>query len=149
MFRYLSLFTLLLLIACDPADKNGSFSEAELEAQRTAYAEMMEAHDRAMPRLGEMNTISRGLRGLSDSLAVGDTLHESVTRALQDLERAEDGMMEWMGELIVLDSLRAGRDHNAIMEYLEQETADIRQVETWIDNSISGGRAILGEKGSN
>ncbi len=127
----LKLFLLCgLLAACNNVPGGeASYSEAELQAQEQAYQQMMEAHDRIMPRMGEMNQASRALRARLDSPDLADAERQEINTLLQDLERAEDGMMEWMSSLRPLDSLRERNDHGSVMEYLEQETADIQQVE--------------------
>lgn len=138
MQRILILFLALALTAC------GKFSKDEIAQQEQAFSTMMEAHDRAMPRMGEIADISRGLRdAMADSLAT-DSTKEAIMNALQQMEKAEDGMMTWMSEIQLLDKLQAEKDHAAILAYFKAEDERIRVVENDIATSISAGQALLG-----
>lgn len=146
MLKNLVLFTLLLaLAACaETAADAPDFTEEELAAQTAAYDEMMEAHDRVMPRMGEIFQLNRSLESqLPEEAAADDSTAAQVRTMIERLTAAEDGMMNWMSELEPLDSLRTEMDHAAIMQYIDTEDAEIQQVEADMNNSIAEGMKMV------
>lgn len=135
-----------LLTACGEAAATGPSPE-ELAAEQTAFDAMMEGHDLVMPRMGEINQLSRALRAQLDSASVSDSLQQVYTQALSDLEAAEDGMMEWMGAIQPLDSLRANGNHTATLQYLQAEKAKVDAVADQITSSIERAQALVNTAG--
>jgi hypothetical protein len=150
MYRLFMLLTLPLLfgLACAGTDSEApAFSEEELQAQQAAFDEMMEAHDRVMPRMGEIFQLNRSLESQLGEAAPEDSTTAQVRAVIDRLTQAEDGMMNWMSELEPLDSLRTNLDHAAIMQYLETEQQKIRQVEEEMNSSIEAGMELVQVEG--
>lgn len=146
MQKNLLLFTLLLLLAAcaGTSTEAPNFTEEEMAAQAAAYDEMMEAHDRVMPRMGEIFQLNRSLESqLPEDAAADDSTAAQVRSMIERLTAAEDGMMNWMSELEPLDSLRTEMDHAAIMQYIETEDAEIQEVEAEMNNSIAAGMKMV------
>jgi hypothetical protein len=111
--------------------------------QDKAFGLMMEAHDRAMPRMGEIEAVSGQLRTVMADSTTTDSLKAVILKGLERLEKADDGMMSWMAELKTVEQVRENMDHAAIMEYYKNEETKIKIIENDIAGSISNGQALL------
>ncbi len=141
-------FAALLGTACESGNASQTEKSAEeLAAESSAYDEMMEAHDRIMMRMGDINQASRALRARLDSAGLPDSLQQQYLVAITDLEVAEDGMMEWMAKQrdFPLDTLQANRGHAGVLEYIAAEQTRIEEVERLMDESIERARALAQE----
>ncbi|HMQ46169.1 MAG TPA: hypothetical protein PKA00_07005 [Saprospiraceae bacterium] len=122
------------------------FSEQQIQEQEDAWDQMMVVHDEVMPKLGDMNQISRALNPYLDEGILEDkALKEEINLILKNLETAEDGMMEWMAAIgqNPIDVLRESKSHDEIMAYIAQETEAIGKVKDQILSSIQNGQIML------
>lgn len=143
----------VLLAACggqaNQDHRESQFNPEQLSEQEAAWADMMEAHDRVMPRMGEIYQATKALIPLMQAAqAEADDYHARAQRAIQNLDAAEDGMMQWMAGIRdqPLDSLRAQYDHAAIMANIDKETIAIEKVEADIESSINTAQALIQER---
>ncbi|WP_253403317.1 hypothetical protein [Pontibacter sp. HSC-36F09] len=124
---YLSLpFT---LIACQ-----GGASEED--RQQTLETEVMDLHDEAMADMSRIYRMRRNLTSLRDTLQAqsSDTATISLlTRRIQELEQADEAMMEWMRQYKSPDTLA----HQQAMLYLQQEHEKMTRVKTLMDSTIA------------
>lgn len=132
------LLLVLSLTAC------GKFSKDEMARQQDAYASMMEAHDRVMPRMGEMHELEDQLLVFAEDATLNDTLKSQVLAAIENLREADEEMMTWMQAIKPLEQLQAEMDQQAIMSYLAEEDKKIRIVENAMESSISLAQRQLG-----
>lgn len=137
------LLLVLTLTAC------GKFSKDEMARQQDAYAGMMEAHDRVMPRMGEMHELEDQLLVFAEDATLNDTLRSQVLAAIENLREADEEMMTWMQAIKPLEQLQAEMDQQAIMSYLAEEDKKIRIVENAMESSISIAQRQLGLLSSN
>jgi len=135
------MFILLLALALTAC---GKFSKDEMAKQQDAYAGMMEAHDRVMPRMGEMHELEEQLLAFAEDTTLNDTLKNQVLAAIDNLRKADEEMMTWMQEIKPLEQLQAEMDQQAIMSYLAEEDKKIRIVENAMESSISAAQQQLG-----
>jgi len=148
--RYLSLLLVfgLFLTSCgeDTAAVEKAAMESARAAQQSAYDAMMEGHDRVMPLMGK---ITAAQRTIMEQLKGDETMEASrkevLTAASEQLEDANDGMMEWMQNLKPLDELREKMDNEAIITYIKQEAADIAKVEMSMNAAIGAATEVVGE----
>jgi hypothetical protein len=63
--------------------------------------------------------------------------------AIDNLEAADEGMMEWMSNLMQLEDLRKNKSHEDIMSYLEEQKAAALKVEKDISDSMGNAKRIL------
>jgi hypothetical protein len=123
-----------------------SACNTEQSAQEKLWDEMMVVHDEVMPKMGDLNRLSRDIRAQLDTVPPIDTL-----KKLQQLDllirigKAEEGMMAWMSELKLLDDLRATKSHKEIIQYLEAEKQRIGAVRDSMLVGIEAGEAELGK----
>lgn len=131
----LAVLALFLGFACNNnADKAG-----QLKEQEALYQQMMEVHDEVMPKMGELNALTRGLKALNN---LPDSLQINVTEAVSNLENAHEGMMSWMGSLQTLEGLQT-KPHEEIITYLSEELVKVEAVKTDMLSSIAEGKTLL------
>jgi hypothetical protein len=139
--RYLTTFALLIFslsfYACD---------SLESTAEEAAFETMMDVHDEIMPRMGEVNKLSRELKGLE---AANDTTNRElmgeIDGAIRALENAHNGMMAWMNMNggNKLEQLRKEKNHDETMAYILDEEEKIIKVKEDIETSIQQAQNIL------
>lgn len=129
---------ILLLAGCGETEKPTNTGNTIDNDQ--LFSEVMKIHDEAMARMGELNTLKRELQ--SEQMKVDSTsrLYDSLTSLVLQLERADEGMFNWMGEF--KDPRTSLSQENAKV-YLEGQLNMVNKVADDIDNSISAGANIL------
>jgi hypothetical protein len=142
LFSFAVLGFFLLFSAC----ANQQARDSATDAEQKAYEEMMVIHDEVMPRMGEINRLSRQLRSAYETIDTTDReLLGQIDNAVRALEEADRGMMAWMnmnaGNL--LEKLRAEKSHAEIMTYLNKEKAAISEVADNMRSSISQGSELV------
>ncbi|NJL75975.1 MAG: hypothetical protein HC892_14085 [Saprospiraceae bacterium] len=131
----LAILALFLGFACnDNANK-----VEQLKEQEALYQQVREVHDEVMPKMGELNAITRGLKALSD---LPDSLQTNVTAAVSNLENAHEGMMSWMSSLQTLEGLQT-KPHEEIITYLSEELVKVEAVKSDMLSSIAAGKTLL------
>ncbi|MFP4090031.1 MAG: hypothetical protein ACLFUB_08635 [Cyclobacteriaceae bacterium] len=142
---------LIFLAACqEPAtDKNSASATEESlspeEAQEDSlFKEMMSIHDEVMPKMDNIMRLKRSLRQKIDSLQQTQTQTniptDSLQQLVQDLEEADDAMMNWMRSN---DFEFEGMSHEEIMEELRTERENIIVVREKMLNSIEQAQQAL------
>ncbi len=135
----------LLAYACGGGQKaaeGGNFTEEQIKAQDEAFGRMMAVHDEVMPKLDDMNRVGRQLKPYLDSLD-DKTVMEEINLALQKLETAEDGMMEWMMASPKIGQLRDSLGHEAVLGLLQAEEEKIARVRDDMLNSLQSAESLL------
>jgi len=124
-----------------------SACNTEQSAQEKLWDEMMAVHDEVMPKMGDLNRLSRNIRAQLDTVPPIDTLQKlQQLDLLIRLGKAEEGMMVWMNELKILDDLRATQSHKEIIRYLETEKQRIGAVRDSMLAGIEAGEKALGRE---
>lgn len=140
------LFALLLVTACGPstpAGESSAFTDEQEQAQEQSYSAMMAAHDRIMPRMGEINQLTRALETELSSTDLPDSSRQQIQAAIAQLEAADDAMMEWMGGLEPKEELQTQYGHEEILQIYAAEAAEIGEVETAMSQAIEQAQALL------
>lgn len=147
---FLLFFVVTFVVSCGPEPK---FSKEDLAEQEQAWAQMMEGHDVVMPLMNDLYQASTKLKTLAeDAMVEASDYHPRAQDALAKIEKAEDGMMEWMGGIKEnpIDSVRAKyEDHAAVMAFIDKEKTDIDQVAEQMKASISEAKALIQERTGN
>ena len=101
----------------------------------TLEKEVMVIHDEVMPRLGELNKDKKGLQSI-----LKNTSDESVKiillEAIAALEKADEGMMDWMAEY------KLPSDPPAQEVYLKNEMVRITKVKTDMLESMQNAKSL-------
>ena len=105
---------------------------------------MMRIHDEVMPEMGTMQRLGGQLEALQPQLDSSQSL--VVTRAISDLETADNAMMDWMAALkSPLEKIRKSMPADSVLPYLQNETLKIEQVKTDMLESIEQAKRLLQE----
>lgn len=143
------LFLSLLFTACgDSGAAEMAAKEAAEAAQTKAYEVMMEGHDRAMPMMSKITAAQKSIMAELATEGLSEDRLDILNAANEQLEDANDGMMEWMSNVKPLAELRAEMDNDAIMDYIKEEAAKIAKVETDMTAAIAAGNELVGESHS-
>ncbi len=133
MNRYIFFFVLFIFACGEPMTEAQRLEDAKWEA-------VMANHDVVMPMMGTTNKVRIKLK---KALKAKENLpSETVTKInalISDLDKADEGMMDWMNGFQQLKKLQAEKDHKEILTYLEEQDVIIKQVGTDMTNSIKAG----------
>ncbi|MBK8563881.1 MAG: hypothetical protein IPN76_11200 [Saprospiraceae bacterium] len=129
---FISIFTAVLLAACGANDQN-------IETEDALRDEVFVIHDAVMPRMSEIVAF----KGKLEALTTDSLKEQEIKAAIMVLEKAEDGMMEWMAQFQQPNKLRGSKTHEEIMTYLEQEKQRITKVRDDMNNSIEAAEQLL------
>ena len=106
--------------------------------QREDYKKVMEVHDVAMARMGEMHELKKELRSWIETSIDSVQINEarSIIKLLDD---ADEGMMSWMSEFRAPET---GSD-DLLKSYFESEQVKVDKVSLDINESISRAEKFL------
>ncbi|MEM7573461.1 MAG: hypothetical protein AAF433_11195 [Bacteroidota bacterium] len=147
--RLFFLLPALLLLAC--GGENAATTEAEsgptpAEVQEeAAYESMIAAHDRVMPRMGEISRAQIGLRDLMQQEGISEETMSAAKVPFDRLEAIHDGMMDWMREAMQpLDSVRAQLgSHEEVMAFYRAQEDAMLGMEEKLDPTFEEVNALL------
>ncbi len=147
--RYLTLLFVFALALTSCGEDTAAAEKAAMEAahasQQTAYDAMMAGHDRVMPMMGKITAARKAIVAQLGAEDLDPDKKELLEASNEQLEDADDGMMDWMSGLKSLDDLRGSMDNEAIITYIKQEAADIAKVETATNTALSAAAELLGD----
>jgi len=104
------------------------------------YKEVMEIHDAVMPKLSDINRIKRNLKDQMESNpSIDDKLKSNVGVIINELNTADDSMMNWMNAFKVPNDLA---DEQVIL-YLKEEKLKISRVSEQMESSLANGSKML------
>ena len=142
----LAVAVAILVVSCggSPSEQNQQENPTALEEQR--WEELMAVHDEVMPKMSEINRLSRSLREYKENQeAIDPQVEQRIDAALEDLSTAEEKMWDWMNNLKQLDGLREQQSHEEVMDYLKEEKDAIHQVRNDMLGAIEEAQKITGE----
>lgn len=125
---------LLLLAACD----DGSKQQIE-----TLKKETMDIHDEAMKDIATMNRVSRKLKEFMTVATMTPEQSEQFTAALAAIEKADDGMTDWMS---AYEDPKGMQPAEAI-RYLEEQKQKITKNRDDIRAALEAGQKLLPQEG--
>ncbi|MCC6725593.1 MAG: hypothetical protein IT258_13885 [Saprospiraceae bacterium] len=132
-FFFLATFSISFL-ACGGSNEH-------TEKEDALKDEVFAIHDEVMPKMSDIVA----LKGKLLDMAADSTKALEAKAAISQLEKAEEGMMDWMNNFQQPDKLRETKQHEEIMAYLESEKQRIAAVREAMNNSIKTGQRILAE----
>lgn len=104
----------------------------------TLEQEVMAVHDEVMPKLGELNKDRKSLQTILKT-TTDDTKKAELLTAISALEKADDGMMDWMSDW------KVPNEPTEQKAYLEKEMIRITKVKTDMLESMKNAK-LLKEK---
>ncbi len=146
--KYLLILLLALAtFACGDAEQvaaEQAAEEARIATQNKLYEAMMDGHDRVMPMMGQVTGLQKTIVDRLTDASLPEEQRDLLKAAAEQLEDANDGMMEWMSGIKPLDELREDMNGEAIVEYIKEETRKIASVEADITGSMATANQLLG-----
>lgn len=122
--------TMLFLFGCSTAENR--------DAVQKKHSEVMEIHDIAMEKMGEMAKLKKELKS---NLNSDSTNAEKLQIAIENLEIADKVMWDWMHnyhqEIVDTSNVEAA------LKYLEKQYGDVKVVEEKINTSLKNGKDLL------
>ena len=147
--RYLTLLFVFALAFTSCGEDTAAAEKAAMEAayasQQTAYDTMMAGHDRVMPMMGKITAAQKAIKAQLEATDLEPNNKDLLEATDEQLEDANDGMMNWMGSLKSLDDLRGSMDNEAIITYIKQEAADIAKVETSTNAALGAATELMSD----
>lgn len=136
---------LFIAIVCIPFlfSCSGGAEESQNAEQQKLWDEMMAIHDEIMPAMGEIFKYSKELQTHLDSTEVETALQSEIEATIEQLNQADDGMMDWMAALKQPSELKESMNHKEIMEYLKTEHEKIEVVKQQMEESIENGKKMV------
>lgn len=120
-------------------------SKAQEAAQQKLWDEMMVVHDEVMPKMSDINALSKQMEAAAGDTALTDELRDAARKALYDLQAADKAMWDWMYGIQQLPDLRSGKKHEEILKYLKDETNKITEVKSAMLSSIEAAKALTSQ----
>ena len=159
MNTFLRLFMLCLMACiftlCSPPKsqeeqeqvENGDVPVEE-RAKKALYDEVMEIHDAIMPRMDDIMKLKGDLREQLDKLkeatdAVAAEKSQAMEEIIQQLEDADEGMMNWMRNFRPLEDSTAYED---AINYLEEQKKGIEEVKEKMEKAMDAAKNALEEE---
>lgn len=133
------LALLLLVVAC------GNNTEALKEQENNLANEVMDIHDEVMPKMAEINRLSRTLQDYyeANKETISDELDGQIELMQRELEKADDGMMGWMANYQQPTALRETKTHEEIMTYLQEQKKEVSEVAEQINSSLAEAKKLI------
>lgn len=123
-YTILFILTLFIFISCKQ-----EFASKEIEK---SYNSVMHVHDEVMPELNTIHHLRKKLKPYKKS-------NEEVLNLMDNLEKADDGMMIWMREF----DLDKSATESMQLDYLNDEQTKINKVSEDMKSSIANAQEFL------
>jgi len=131
----LSLVVMAGLSAC-------AVDKAQEAEQQKLWDEMMVVHDEVMPKMSDINALSKQMEAALGDTTLTEALRDAARKSLYDLQAADKAMWDWMYGIQQLPDLRAAKKHEEILQYLQDETDKITEVKSTMLSSIEAAEAL-------
>lgn len=132
---------IVVLAAVFTACVSNDPAEQELALQQ----DVMDLHDKIMPKMGEFNKTKQKLMQvlfLAPNLDM--PTREKLSEVAGNMGEVEESMMTWMNELQNVKLLRGEKkSHEFIMDYLNKEKAKIEKVGASMDGLTTAAQAAV------
>lgn len=135
--------TLLALVALAGLSACAN-DKAKEKDQQKLWDEMMVVHDEVMPKMSEINALSKQMEAALSDTTLTEELRDAARKSLYDLQAADKAMWDWMYGIQQLPDLRASKQHEEILQYLQEETAKITEVKSSMLASIEAAESVKG-----
>jgi len=143
LFLCLAIF----LAACSTNNESGQEDQAtpEQNEEQKLYDEAIEAHDLVMPKYSVIQRTQITLEDYLEANEVDEALSNRIELANDNMEAANDGMMEWMAKISPVSKLRETKSHAEIIAFWQEMTKEINTVKQQMEESLATGQALITE----
>ncbi|MEM6700428.1 MAG: hypothetical protein AAF599_18635 [Bacteroidota bacterium] len=151
-YFFIALMASLFLVACGGETTNTAATEAaqtdmgvdnSLPKEEQLYKQVLDYHDKIMPKMADINRIKRELTALENVPQQGKA---DVDAAINLLESVDSRMSNWMDKLGAfsdMNGLRAEADTSVIIRQLNTEMERGKALDKQIDQLIKMGERQL------
>jgi hypothetical protein len=108
---------------------------------KTLEQETMRIHDEAMAEMADMNRVRREIKDFMTRAKMTPEAMKQWQQALTDIEKAEEGMMNWMAGY----KEPAGQPEADALKYLQEQKDKIAQNQADIRAALAAGKKLLGK----
>lgn len=141
---------LILVFACGNSNETEAGKDqtenSVTEIENNLWDEVMVVHDEVMPKMSAINKLTGRIKDqLQNNEELEENLKAKMEVILQDLQKSDEGMWDWMHNLKQLGKLRESLDHQGIVDYLKEEKVKIAKVKEDMLTSIEKGQALIKE----
>ncbi len=143
--RSAKLFSILLLTILSGLSSCGNSETVQLKNEETKrWKEVMANHDVVMPLMGTTNKVRKDLKKLLGAdKNLTDNSQATINNLITQLNKADEGMMDWMNNFQQLEKLQKTKTHEEIMQYLAKTDEEIKAVGRAMNKSIQDGLDFL------
>ncbi|NNF32925.1 MAG: hypothetical protein HKN68_02390 [Saprospiraceae bacterium] len=115
------------------------FTSCKTEVTKRAdFKEVMQVHDEAMARMGEIHDMKKQVESWAETASDSTFITVSYD-IIKKLEMADEGMMSWMAEFKIPD----GGPENEMKSYFAAEQIKVDKVSEDIDRAINNALKFL------
>lgn len=118
--------------------------KAQETDQQKLWDEMMVVHDEVMPKMSDINALSKQMEAALSDTTLTEELRDAARKSLYDLQAADKAMWDWMYGIQQLPDLRTSKKHEEILQYLQEETNKITEVKSSMLGSIEAAQSVKG-----
>ena len=108
---------------------------------KTLEQETMRIHDEAMAEMADMNRVRREMKDFMTRARMTQEATKQWQQVLTDMEKAEEGMMNWMAAY----KEPAGQAEADALKYLQEQKDKIAQNQADIRAATAAGKQLLGK----
>lgn len=151
LLGFIAMLSIVLLYACNqsPEQKGGTSQNAAAESESPADSVLKEVfvfHDEAMPKIGKLKSYEDLAKLRFDSLAKlsdagSKALKAEYEKLVADLQRAQKGMDDWMGEF----KANKYADKDSLLQYYISEKAKAQAMRNDIFSVLDSAKAKFGQ----
>ncbi|WP_461533901.1 hypothetical protein [Sinomicrobium sp.] len=144
--RSYTLFSLLSVIAFTATISCSDKASEEVNKYKELYQEIIAVHDEVMPKMGELNKLSKTLKEETDSVS------SSHTGILDSLKLSHTTMMDWMKDFSEkfpygTDPLQKTTEElQRDIELLKTEREEVNKMRDLIEESMAKAQKAISEK---
>lgn len=133
IFGFVFMLTFsIVFISCQNKTKEVQ-TEQTAGSENPLYQEVMAIHDAVMPEMGTIHAYKKELKILKNSFSN----ENKILDAIQLLNQADDGMMDWMA------AFKVPVNKDSVQIYLEQEKIKIQKVSDDMYASMSSAKILI------
>ena len=139
-----NIFLFLIFITTIIACGSGSSATPAQKIESDRWDAVMANHDVVMPMMGTTHKVRKGLKKLiKEDLSTDKSGLIKTTILLENLDKADESMMDWMQGFQKLGKLQETKTHEEILQYLAKEEQKINKVRELMETSIAEGERFL------
>jgi len=136
------IFFSLIFSACKEKATTETENTPNSKENKTLESQVLAIHDEVMPEMGNIHAAKKQLRNVMNETQ-NDSLITKILQLIDNLEKADEGMMDWMGKWDVPE-----KDPEKT-NYLQAEKNKITKVKVDMLSSIEAANQFLSKMNNN